>query len=72
MTNIKIHIDPEDLDKKTTDKYKNFNQIDRHVNRFYTLSGIRNLYKKNRLLFVTLFLLWLITFVWLVTDLFND
>jgi hypothetical protein len=72
MTNIKIQIDPEDLDKKTTDKYKNFKQIDRQVNKFYTLSGIRNLYKKNRLLFVSLFLLWLITFVWLVTDLFND
>lgn len=70
--NIKVHIDPDDLDKKTTDKYKNFNQVDRRVNRFYTLSGIRNLYKRNRLLFVILFVVWLISFVWLVADLFND
>lgn len=70
--NIKIHIDPDNLDKKTTDKYKNFNKIDRKVNRFYTLAGIRNLYRKNRLLFVALFLLWLATFVWLVTDVFKD
>lgn len=70
--NIKVHIDPDDLDKKTTDKYKNFNQVDRRVNRFYTLSGMRNLYKRNRLLFVILFVVWLISFVWLVADLFND
>lgn len=70
--NIKVHIDPDDLDKKTTDKYKNFNQVDRRVNRFYTLSGMRNLYKRNKLLFVILFVVWLISFVWLVADLFND
>lgn len=70
--NIKVDIDPDHLDKRNTDKYKNFNHIDRRVNRFYTLSGIRNLYKRNRLLFVILFVVWLISFVWLVADVFND
>lgn len=70
--NIKVNIDPDHLDKKTTDKYKNFNQVDRSINRFYTLSGMRNLYKRNKLLFVILFVVWLISFVWLVADLFNE
>lgn len=72
MTKININIDPNELDKQTTDKYKNFKKVSNKAYRFYTLAGLRNLYKRNRLLFIILFLFWLITFVWLVSDLFND
>ncbi|HTF82472.1 MAG TPA: hypothetical protein VL947_12135 [Cytophagales bacterium] len=72
MKNFKIQVDPEDLDKKTTDPYKNFNKVERRANRFYTMSGLRNLFKRNKLLFVVLFVLWLATFVWLVADVFQD
>lgn len=68
MANIKINIDPEELDKKTTDKFKNFNKIDRKISRFYTIAGLRNMFLKNKLLFVLVFLIWLVTFVWFVAD----
>ncbi len=68
MTNIKIHIDPEELPKSTTNKFKNFKKIDNKVSRFYTISGIRIIYKKNRLLFVLLFLFWLMTLVWIIAE----
>lgn len=68
MANIKINIDPEELDKKTTDKFKNFNKVDRKISRFYTIAGLRNMFLKNKLLFVLIFLIWLVTFVWFVAD----
>jgi hypothetical protein len=68
MANIKINIDPEELDKKTTDKFKNFNKIDHKISRFYTIAGLRNMFLKNKLLFVLVFLIWLVTFVWFVAD----
>jgi hypothetical protein len=68
MANIKINIDPEELDKKTTDKFKNYNKVDRKISRFYTIAGLRNMFLKNKLLFVLVFLIWLVTFVWFVAD----
>ncbi|MFN8439019.1 MAG: hypothetical protein U0V72_15520 [Cytophagales bacterium] len=68
MTNLNVDIDPEELPKNVTQKYKNYAAIDKKVHRFYTLSGLKRLYQNNKLIFIILFLAWLLTFIWFIAD----
>ena len=69
MAKIKIHIDSQDPSPETIRKYKNFNKVEGKLAPFYTIQGMRKIFKRNKFLFVLLFLLWVLFLLFVLDEL---
>lgn len=66
MSKVKIHINPEGPDPQEIYKRRDFKKIKRKVMPFYLIQYAHQLFRRNKILFAALFVLWVLAMVWLL------